>query len=76
MPFTKDNATVVHYPGTTKEAVERGYEIVDATSSAPGPFRDSCQSADRNGWRHGQKQKNRGVRDEEHRAAHPDWYED
>lgn len=26
--FTKDNAKVAHYSGTTKEATEQGYEVV------------------------------------------------
>jgi hypothetical protein len=29
MPFTPDNAKVVHYSGTTKEATEVGYERSD-----------------------------------------------
>lgn len=28
MPFNSDNANINHYPGTSKEDVERGYGIV------------------------------------------------
>lgn len=33
MPFTPDNAKVNHYPGTSKEAVEVGFERIDMPSS-------------------------------------------
>jgi hypothetical protein len=29
MPFNSDNANLKHYPGTTKEDAERGYERLD-----------------------------------------------
>lgn len=29
MAFTKENAKVNHYPGTSKQACEDGYEVLD-----------------------------------------------
>lgn len=67
---------MVYYAGTTKAATEQGYERIDSTERAPGPFRDSCQSAQRQGWQLGQRRKNDAAREEQMRTQNQEWFGD
>lgn len=47
--INKDTAKVVWYPGTTKEATDQGYEVVD--QSGDSFFAESKQSPENRGFR-------------------------